>query len=72
MIDLRFEPIKSQGLAHTSYYLSDGGEAIIIDPRRDIQDYSKLAKEDKADIIYIFETHLNEDYVSGSLELQHE
>jgi hydroxyacylglutathione hydrolase len=67
---MRLKTIKSQGLAQTSYYLSDRGEAAVIDPRRDIHDYIELAKEDCAEILYSFETHRNEDYVIGSLELK--
>jgi hydroxyacylglutathione hydrolase len=61
--------VKSRGLAQTSYYVSDRGVAAVIDPRRDIQQYMKMAEEDCADIRYVFETHLNEDFVIGSLEL---
>jgi hydroxyacylglutathione hydrolase len=67
---MRLETIKSQGLAHTSYFLSDRGIAAVIDPRRDTQVYLELAREDCAEILYAFETHLNEDYVTGSLELK--
>jgi hydroxyacylglutathione hydrolase len=62
--------VKSEGLAHNSYYLSSGGEAAVIDPRRDCQIYNQLAADDCAKIKYILETHRNEDYVVGSLELQ--
>jgi hydroxyacylglutathione hydrolase len=64
------ETVKSKGLAHSSYYLSDHGEAVIIDPRRDCEIYVELAKNDCSEIRYIFETHRNEDYVIGSMELQ--
>ena len=62
--------VRSEGLAHNSYYISSKGESAVIDPRRDAKIYLKLAKEDCAKIRYIFETHRNEDYVIGSLELQ--
>jgi hydroxyacylglutathione hydrolase len=62
--------IKSEGLAQNSYYLSSEEEAIIIDPRRDCEIYTKLAIQDCAKIKYILETHRNEDYVVGSMELQ--
>jgi hydroxyacylglutathione hydrolase len=62
--------VKSEGLAHNSYYLSDGNEAAVIDPRRDCEIYTQLAKKDCTEIKYILETHRNEDYVIGSLELQ--
>lgn len=67
---MKIKTIKSEGLAHNSYYLSSEGEAAVIDPRRDCEIYTQLAKEECAEIIYILETHRNEDYVIGSLELQ--
>ena len=67
---MEIKTIKSEGLAHNSYYLSDEHEAVVIDPRRDCEIYTQLAKEDCAKIKYILETHRNEDYVVGSLELQ--
>jgi len=67
---MNLEIVKSEGLAHNSYYLSNEGEAVVIDPRRDCEIYTELAKKDCAKIKYILETHRNEDYVVGSLELQ--
>jgi hydroxyacylglutathione hydrolase len=67
---MKVKIIKSEGLAHNSYYLSDENEAVVIDPRRDCEIYNQLAKQDCAEIKYILETHRNEDYVVGSLELQ--
>jgi hydroxyacylglutathione hydrolase len=67
---MRLEQVTSDGLAQNSYYLSDRGQAVIIDPRRDCSVYTQFAKQDCAQIQYIFETHRNEDFVIGSLELQ--
>jgi hydroxyacylglutathione hydrolase len=69
---MQLRVIKSHGLAHNSYFLSDGGEAIVFDPRRDCAAYTQLAEEECARIKYIVETHRNEDFVVGSLELQNE
>ncbi len=63
------EKLKSDGLSHLSYIIGDGGSAAVIDPRRDCQAYLDLAYQNGAQITYIFETHRNEDYVIGSLEL---
>jgi hydroxyacylglutathione hydrolase len=68
---MHLEIIESKGLAHNSYYLSDAEEALVVDPRRDCGVYLQKAREDCAKIRYILETHRNEDYVIGSLELQH-
>src|SRR5512139_4005640 len=64
-----FKRVKSEGLAHNSYFICSGSSAVVIDPRRDIQDYLDLALEYGAKIKFILETHRNEDYVIGSLEL---
>ncbi|MFO8018722.1 MAG: MBL fold metallo-hydrolase [Promethearchaeia archaeon] len=64
-----FERVRSEGLAHISYFIASKSEACVIDPRRDIGKYIELAYEADATIKYIFETHRNEDYVIGSLEL---
>ncbi|MEA3281741.1 MAG: MBL fold metallo-hydrolase, partial [Euryarchaeota archaeon] len=45
------------------------GEAAVIDPRRDCDVYIELAEREEQRIRYIFETHRNEDYVTGSREL---
>ncbi len=67
---MKLEIVKSEGLAHNSYFLSDGAEAAVIDPRRDCEIYTEIAKRECKKIKYILETHRNEDYVVGSLELQ--
>jgi hydroxyacylglutathione hydrolase len=64
------ERIKSEGIAHNSYLIGSGSDAAVIDPRRDCQIYIDLAQEHGLKIRYVFETHRNEDYVIGSLELQ--
>ena len=60
------ETIKTEGLAHLSYVVGDGIEAAVIDPRRDIAIYEKMAQKHGAAITHIFETHRNEDLVTGS------
>ncbi|QKT03483.1 MBL fold metallo-hydrolase [Ectothiorhodospiraceae bacterium 2226] len=61
--------LKSEGLAHLSYMLGAGGEAAVIDPRRDVDAYLELAEREGVRIAYVFETHRNEDYVIGSVDL---
>jgi hydroxyacylglutathione hydrolase len=68
--EMRIRTIKSQGLAALSYFVSSEEWAMVIDPRRDVEIYQQLAVDDGVDIVHIFETHRNEDYVTGSLELQ--
>jgi hydroxyacylglutathione hydrolase len=56
-------------LSEAAYYVESNGEAVIIDPLRDTDEYIQLAKERKAGIKYIFETHFHADFVSGHLDL---
>jgi len=63
------ERVVSQGLAHYSYLVGDRNEAMVIDPRRDCEIYVEKATDAGMRIVDIFETHRNEDYVIGSLEL---
>ncbi len=56
-------------LSEAAYYIESDGEAAIIDPLRDIEEYLVLARERKSRIKYIFETHFHADFVSGHLDL---
>ena len=56
-------------LSEAAYYIEDNNEAAIIDPLRDVEVYTALAKERKSTIKYIFETHFHADFISGHLDL---
>jgi hydroxyacylglutathione hydrolase len=64
-----FEQFYLGCLAHASYLLASGGEAVVVDPQRDVELYLKAAAEHGAAIRHIFETHLHADFVSGHREL---
>ena len=56
-------------LSEAAYYIENNGEAAVIDPLRDIDEYLQLASERNAKIKYIFETHFHADFVSGHIDL---
>ncbi len=56
-------------LSEAAYYIESDGEAAIIDPIRDTDEYIKLASERKTKIKYILETHFHADFVSGHIDL---
>jgi hydroxyacylglutathione hydrolase len=56
-------------LSEAAYYIESEGEAVIIDPLRDIDTYITLTKERNSTIKYIFETHFHADFVSGHIDL---
>jgi hydroxyacylglutathione hydrolase len=64
-----FEQFYLGCLAHASYILASGGEAVVVDPQRDVDIYLEAAEKNKVSIRHIFETHLHADFVSGHREL---
>ncbi|MDY7099215.1 MAG: MBL fold metallo-hydrolase [Pseudomonadota bacterium] len=63
------ERIETEGLAHYSYLIADGGVAAVIDPRRDVEIYLEIARREGLIIQHVFETHQNEDLISGAAAL---
>lgn len=56
-------------LAHASYLIGSQGEAAVVDPQRDVDQYLEAAREAGLQIKYVIETHLHADFVSGHCEL---
>ena len=46
------------------------GVACVVDPKRDVDDYIKVARENNLKITHIFETHVHADHISGNMELK--
>jgi len=64
------ERLVSEGLAHFSYVAGNDTDAFVVDPKRDVDHYIAIAKNNCCIIRFVFETHRNEDYLVGSLELE--
>lgn len=66
-----FRQIHEEGLAQMSYLLGCAatGEALVVDPRRDVDVYLELAQSLGLRITAIAETHIHADYLSGAREL---
>jgi len=56
-------------LAHASYLIGSDGEALVVDPQRDVDQYIDEAALHGLKIKYVVETHLHADFVSGHHEL---
>ncbi len=67
-----FKQIRVQGLGCNSYVIGcpGAGQAIVVDPKRDIQDYMDISRDEGMKITHIIETHVHADHVSGNQELQ--
>ena len=66
---MKVEQIYTGCLSQGSYYIESDGEAIIIDPLREVDQYIEKAKSQNVKIKYVFETHFHADFVSGHLTL---
>ena len=63
------EQIYTGCLAQGAYYIESNGEAVVIDPLREVQPYIQKAENNDAKIKYVLETHFHADFVSGHLDL---
>ncbi len=66
---MKIEQIYTGCLAQGAYYIESEGEAVVIDPLREVGSYILKAEKDNARIKYIFETHFHADFVSGHIDL---
>jgi len=66
---MKVEQIYTSCLAQGSYYIESNGEAVVIDPLREVGTYISMAADREAKIKYVFETHFHADFVSGHLTL---
>jgi hydroxyacylglutathione hydrolase len=67
------ERLYDDALAQASYLIAceKTGDAIVIDPNRDVARYLAAAAHRKLRIIMVTETHIHADFVSGARELAH-
>ena len=66
-----FQHVYDKTLAQASYFIGcqKAGVALVIDPKRDVDTYLDIAKQNKMKITHIAETHIHADFLSGSREL---
>ncbi len=64
-----FRRIKTPAIAHNAYVLGGSERAIVVDPRRDIDEYLRVARDAGLTITHIVETHRQEDFVIGAAAL---
>src|SRR5678815_4864862 len=68
-VNMYFKQFYLACLAHASYLIGSDGEAAIVDPQRDVDEYITEAEAQGLQIKYVIETHLHADFVSGHQEL---
>ncbi len=60
-----FRQVLYHDLGCASYVLGDAGEAIVVDPRWDIDAYLQIAAAERLSIVHVIDTHEHADHVSG-------
>ena len=67
-----FQHIYDKSLAQASYFIGcqKAGVAAVIDPKRDVDTYLEIAKQNNMKITHVLETHIHADFLSGSRELR--
>jgi hydroxyacylglutathione hydrolase len=66
---MKIERFEVPGLAQYSYVLSDAGQAVVIDPVRDIDRYLDYLTKERLHLTYVLETHIHADFAAGSVAL---
>jgi len=68
---LMFQRFYDEGLAQASFLVGCDrtGQAVVIDPRRDVAIYAAAARQAGATLVAAIETHVHADFVSGAREL---
>lgn len=66
---MKVQQLYTSCLAQGAYYISNNGEAAIIDPLRETKPYLDLLQKHNDKLKYIFETHFHADFVSGHVDL---
>ena len=66
---MKLQQLYTSCLAQGAYYIESEGEAVVIDPLREVDAYLHRAEQDGARIKYVIETHFHADFVSGHLDL---
>jgi hydroxyacylglutathione hydrolase len=66
-----FQHVYDKTLAQASYFIGcqKAGVAAVIDPKRDVDTYLEIAKQNNMTITHVMETHIHADFLSGSREL---
>lgn len=67
----RVIPIPTSELGDLSYLFAANGEALLVDPQRDFDRFLAAAEEIEAEIRWVLETHVHNDYVSGARSVAH-
>lgn len=69
--ELILEQFVDENLGNSSYLVGsrDSHQAVLIDPPREVDLHLRAAKQEGVDVTHVLETHIHNDFVSGSREV---
>lgn len=62
---MEITPFRTPGLGDQTYVLAHAGQAVLVDPQRDVDRFLAAVEERDLELRFVLETHLHNDYVSG-------
>lgn len=68
-MSLTVETVRTPGLGDSTYLLIHNGLAVVVDPQRDIDRFEDVLNRHDAELRFVLETHVHNDYVSGGRDL---
>ncbi len=66
---MEISAIRTTGLGDATYLLAHEGVGVVVDPQRDVDRFERAVSDAGVELMYVLETHLHNDYVSGGREL---
>ncbi len=67
-----FKQITTPGLGCFSYVIGcpSAGKMVVVDPKRDVQEYLDISRDEGMQIVHVIDTHVHADHVTGAQELR--
>ena len=68
-VELEITAFRTEGLGDTTYLLTSDGVGVVVDPQRDVERFERAIADSGVDLLFVLETHIHNDYISGGREL---
>lgn len=62
---MKIHNVRTEGLGDNTYVLVHEGAGVVVDPQRDFDRFEAVLNQTGADLRFVLETHLHNDYISG-------
>jgi len=66
---MKIHTVRTEGLGDNTHVLTHDGLGVVVDPQRDFDRFEAVLNDSAADLRFVLETHLHNDYISGGRDL---